>query len=163
MIVLFIIAILGAIVLLYFWSQTVSSTRHDARQKQQQAYEAEGRAQYLLEEQRKLWEQLLLLDQLKLPPARHKLAFELNLLLPYLWQPEPNPFYMNELRIKVEPLVREVNDAVINRLWSSAELAAVSLIPVTLIGQLRDPDYDPMHGVVRQHDRWYPALRLWED
>lgn len=163
MIVLFIAAILGAVALLYFWSQTVSSTRHEAHDQRRQATESEGRAQYLANENRALWDQLLLLDQLPLPPDRHRLAFELNLLLPYLWQSDVNPFYINELKIKAEPLIKAINDPVINRLWSTGTLESVSKIPVTLLGQLRDPGYDPEHGLVRQHDLWYPSRQLWSD
>lgn len=163
MIVLFIVAIVGAVALLYFWSQTVSTTKQDSEQQRQQAKESEGRAQYLINENRLLWDQLLLLEQLPLTSDRHRLAFELNLLLPYLWQEQPNPFYINELMIKVKPLVKSVNDPVINRLWSQGTLEAVNKIPMTLIGQLRDEAYDPEHGQVRQHDVWYPSLRLTAD
>ncbi len=161
MIVLFIVAIVGTVALLYYWSQTVSTSRQDFEDQRQMAEQSEGRAQFLLEESHMLWEQLLLLENLGLTGERHRLAFELNLLLPYLWQPQPNPFYANELRIKGEPLVKAIDDPVINRLWAQATLEAVNRIPLTLIGQVRDPDYDPNLGQVRQHDRWYPTQRLW--
>lgn len=163
MIVLFIVAVVGAVALLYYWSQTVSSTRANADAQRLQAEEAEGRAQFIINETRQLWEQILLLDHLQMPPERHRLAFELNLLLPYLWQPDPKAFYINELKMKVEPLINDVNDPVITRLWAAGTLESVSKIPLTLVGQLCDPDYDPDHGVVRQHDIWYPSLRLWSD
>lgn len=161
MIVLFIVAVVGAIALLYYWSQTVSTTKQEFESQSMLAEEAEGRAQYVLSETRLLWDQLLSLEQLQLPPARHRLLFELNLLLPYLWQPDPKTFYINEARTKIDPLVREVNDPVINQLWAKGTLESVNKIPLTIIGQLQDPSYDPDRGVVRQHDLWYPTLALW--
>lgn len=161
MIVLFIVAIGGAVALLYYWSQTVSGTRHEMKQLHTQLRDAEGRTQYLMAGMRSLWDQLLLLEHLDLPADRHRLALEMNLLLPYLWQPEPNSFYINELRLKGEPLVKAINDPVLNRLWQQGTLESVSKIPLTMIGQLHDPDYDPERGIVRQHDAWYPRLSLW--
>lgn len=163
MIVLFIVAVVGTIALLYYWSQTVSSTRQDLENQRRLAQEAEGRAQFVLAETRQLWDQILLLEQLHLPPERHRLIYELNLLLPYLWQPDPKPFYINEARTKIDPLARDVDDPVINRLWATGTLESVSKIPLTVIGQLHDPGYDPDRGVVRQHDVWYPTQRLWGD
>lgn len=163
MIVLFIVAVVGAVALLYYWSQTVSTTKQDFEDQRKMAEESEGRAQFVVNERRQLWEQILLIDHLNLPPERHQLAFELNLLLPYLWQPSPNPFYINELKVKVKPLITEINDPVINRLWTQGTLESVSKIPLTLIGQLHDPHYDPDRGIVRQHDVWYPSLQLWPD
>ena len=161
MIVLFIVAVVGAIALLYYWSQTVSATKQDFENQSMVAEEAEGRAQYVLNETRQLWDQILQLEQLQLTPARHRLLLELNLLLPYLWQPDPKPFYINEAKTKVEPLINEVNDPVINQLWIKGTLESVNKIPLTIIGQLHEPAYDPDLGVVRQHDLWYPTLELW--
>ncbi len=163
MIVLFIVAVVGSIVLLYYWSQTVSATKQDSKNQRLLAEEAEGRAQFVLNETRRLWEQILLLDQLQLPPTRHRLVLELNLMLPYLWQPDPQAFYFGELKTKVEPLIREIDDPVINKLWAEGTLESVNKIPLAVIGQLHNPDYDPDLGVVRQHDLWYPSLRLWPD
>ncbi|MFA5521239.1 MAG: hypothetical protein WCY98_06390 [Castellaniella sp.] len=163
MIVLFIVAIVGTVALLYYWSQTVSTTRQDYQDQRELAELSEGRAQFLLDESHLLWEQLLLLETLGLSGDRHRLAFELNLLLPYLWQPQPNPFYAKELRIKAEPLVKAIDDPVISRLWAEGTLESINRIPLTLIGQVRDAGYDPNLGQVRQHDRWYPTWRLWSD
>lgn len=161
MIVLFIVAVVGAVTLLFYWSQTVSATKHDLKSQLQLADASEGRAQFLVNENRLLWERLLLVDGLGLSAQRHRLAFELHLLMPYLWQSTVNPFYVNELQLKAEPLVKAINDPVINHLWARGTLESISKIPLTLIGQLTDPDYDPDKGVVRQHDRWYPDQVFW--
>lgn len=161
MIVLFIVAVLGAVVLLFYWSQTVSTTKQDLKGQQQLADSAEGRAQFLIEQNRALWERLLLVDNLPMSPDRKRLAFEMHLLLPYLWQPEVNTFYINELRLKGEPLVTAINDPVILQLWAHGTLETISKIPLTLTGQMSDPDYDPNKGVVRQPNQWYPDRVLW--
>lgn len=161
MIVLFIVAVLGAVVLLFYWSQTVSTTKQDLKKQQQLAQSAEGRAQFLIEQQRALWERLLLVEDLPMSPDRHRLAFEMNLLLPYLWQPDVNTFYINELRLKGEPLVLAINDPIINQLWERGTLESIHKIPLTLVGQITDPAYDPNKGVVRQPDQWYPDRVLW--
>lgn len=163
MIVLFIVAVVGAVALLYYWSQTVSASNRAQEQQRLQAEEAEGRAQYVLNETRQLWEQILKVEHLPLSTERHRLAFELNLLLPYLWHNDPNPFYANELKTKVAPLIRDVNDPVINRLWNTGTLESINKIPLTLVGQLHDASYDPDRGLVRQHDAWYPTRELWND
>lgn len=163
MIVLFIVAVAGAVTLLYYWSQTVSATKQDLKGQRQLAGASEGRAQFLVNETRLLWEQLLLEGALPLPPERHQLAFELHLLMPYLWQTDTNPFYINELQLKAGPLVKSINDPVINRLWARGTLESINKIPLTLAGQLSDPHYDPEKGVVRQHDKWYPSQVLWSE
>lgn len=163
MIVLFIVAVLGAVVLLFYWSQTVSTTKQDLQKQRQLADSAEGRTQFLIRENRLLWERLLLVENLPMSPERHRLAFELHLLLPYLWQPEVNSFYIDELRLKGEPLVRAIDDPVINALWARGTLESITKIPLTLIGQMTDPAYDPNKGVVRQHDQWYPDRVLWTE
>lgn len=161
MIVLFIVAVVGGIVLLYYWSEMVSTTRRDLKDQRRLADESEGKAQFLVDENRLLWERILMLEQPALPAERHRLAFELHLLLPYLWQAEPNLFYANELKLKTEPLVTAINDPVINDLWAEGTLESVNKIPLALIGQLVDPGYDPRKGAVRQPDKWYPELHLW--
>lgn len=163
MIVLFIVAVLGAVVLLFYWSQTVSTTKQDLKSQQQLAGSSEGRAQFLINQNRVLWERLLLIENLPMSPDRHRLAFELHLLLPYLWQPDVNSFYINELRLKGEPLVQAINDPVINQLWAQGTLEAINKIPLTLVGQITDPAYDPNKGVIRQPDQWYPDRALWSE
>jgi hypothetical protein len=96
-----------------------------------------------------------------MPGERHRLAFELHLLMPYLWQAAPNAFYANELKSKGDPLVKAINDPVISELWTEGTLESINKIPVTLIGQINEPGYDPRKGVIRQPDRWYPDRRLW--
>ncbi len=163
MIVLFIVAVLGGVILLYYWSQTMSTTKQDLGAQQQLTAEAEGRAQYLVKENALLWERLLLVESLPVSPERHRLASEMHLLLPYLWQPDVNRFYAGELQRKGAPLVQAIDDPVINQLWARGTLESVSKIPLAIIGQITDPAYDPDKGVVRQHDQWYPDLALWPE
>jgi len=161
MVVLFIVAVAGAIALLYYWSQTVSAARRDLDDQRRLAAESEGRTQYLVDETRMLWGRLLALEPPLLAGDRHRLALELHLILPYLWQTPPNPFYVNELKLKAEPLVRAIDDPVVSGLWARATLESISKIPTALVGQIAEPDYDPEKGVVRQPDKWYPDSRLW--
>ncbi|HUH60371.1 MAG TPA: hypothetical protein VL001_09860 [Candidimonas sp.] len=161
MIVLFIAAVLGAVVLLYYWSQMLSAARQELETQRQAAQEAEGRAQFLVSENRLLWERILLLDLPAMASERHQLAFELHLLMPYLWQSPPHPFYVNELKLKAEPLVKAINDPVVNDLWRQGTLESINKIPLALIGQASQPGYDPRVGVVRSPDNWYPDQPLW--
>jgi hypothetical protein len=161
MIILFIAAVLGAVVLLYYWSQMVSGTKQELESQRQAAQEAEGRAQFLVSENRLLWERILLLDLSTMTSERHRLAFELHLLMPYLWQSPPHPFYVNELKLKAEPLVKAINDPVINDLWREGTLESISKIPLALIGQVSQAGYDPRFGVVRSPENWYPDQPLW--
>lgn len=161
MVVLFIVAVVGAVALLYYWSGMVSTMREDLKGQRELAEASEGRAQFLVDENRLLWERLLLLELPSMSAERHRLAFELHLLMPYLWQATPNPFYANELKVKAEPLVKAINDPVINDLWSQGTLESINKIPLALIGQINEPGYDPVKGTVRQHDKWYPEWRFW--
>ncbi len=163
MIVLFIVAVLGAVALLFYWSQMVSTTKQDLSAKEKLASRTEGRVQFLIKENSLLWEQLLLIESLAISPERHRLVFELRLLLPYLWQLDINNFYVNELQQKGTPLVRAINDPVINQLWARGTLESINKIPLTIVGQINDPAYDPDKGVVRQPDQWYPDQRLWPE
>lgn len=161
MIVLFIAAVVGAAVLLFYWSHTLAGVRQELESQRQAAQEAEGRAQFLVRENRLLWERFLLLDLPAMTSERHQLAFELHLLMPYLWQSPPHPFYVNELKLKAEPLVKGINDLVINDLWHEGTLESISKIQLALIGQVSQPGYDPRVGVVRSPENWYPDQPLW--
>ena len=161
MVVLFIVAVVGAVALLYYWSGLVSTARQDMKEQRQKADESEGRTQYLIDENRLLWERILLVDELSMSVERHRLAYEMYLLMPYLWQAAPSPFYASELQLKGGPLVKAINDPVINELWAEGTLESINKIPLTLIGQISEPGYDPRKGVIRQPDRWYPDRRLW--